>query len=189
MSVSTQQSDKPSRPSLQRTLLLCAAIVVVGGALLWIIFNTEPQAEREDAVRRTAMLVDVVTPETGAFRPVIEALGAVRPVRALELRPRVSGEVIELSDRLEPGSFVREGEVLLRIEDADYRNLLLQRESELQQAVAELELERGRQVQAEREYRELKKDRGEEIASDNLALVLREPQLKSAEAQCFKGIG
>jgi RND family efflux transporter MFP subunit len=169
--------------SRAKTLLISAAIVLSGAAFLWIIFNTEPTTEREDAVRQTAMPVDVITPETGTFRPTIEALGQVRPVQALELRPQVSGLVVELSPQLEPGGFVRAGEVLLRIEDADYRNLLLQRESELLQAQAELEIERGRQVQAEREYRELKRDRGEAISPENLALVLREPQIRSAEAR------
>ena len=180
---STIDGKQVSPVSRGRTLLISAAIVLSGAALLWVIFNTEPTTEREDAVRQTAMPVDVITPESGTFRPTIEALGQVQPVQALDLRPQVSGLVVELSPRLEPGGFVRAGDVLLRIEDADYRNLLLQRESELLQAQAELEIERGRQVQAEREYRELKRDRGEAISSDNLALVLREPQIRSAEAR------
>ncbi|MEE4172727.1 MAG: efflux RND transporter periplasmic adaptor subunit [Xanthomonadales bacterium] len=177
------EAEQRTPPLRGKTLLLSAAIVLSGAALLWVIFNTEPTTEREDAVRQTAMPVDVITPETGTFRPTIEALGQVRPVQALELRPQVGGLIIELSPQLEPGNFVRAGDVLLRIEDADYRNLLLQRESELLQAQAELDIERGRQVQAEREYRELKRDRGEALSRDNLSLVLREPQLRSAEAR------
>ena len=180
---STIDGKQASPASRGRTLLISAAIVLSAAALLWVLFNTEPTTEREDAVRQTAMPVDVITPESGTFRPTIEALGQVQPVQALDLRPQVSGLVVELSPRLEPGGFVRAGDVLLRIEDADYRNLLLQRESELLQAQAELEIERGRQVQAEREYRELKRDRGEAISSDNLALVLREPQIRIAEAR------
>lgn len=170
-------------PGLGRTLLICAALLLVGAAGLFLIFNTEPEADRETAVRQSAMLVDVTTPESGTFRPVIEALGSVSPAQEVLLRPRVSGEVVELSPRLVPGGFVRAGEVLLRIDDADYRNVLLQRQSEREQAVAELELERGRKLQAEREYRELKADRGEALESDNLALALREPQLRAAEAR------
>ncbi|MEJ2534571.1 MAG: hypothetical protein P8008_03680 [Gammaproteobacteria bacterium] len=98
--------------SLRRTLVVSSLIALAGAAALLLIFNTEPEAERETAVRQSAMLVDVVTPEGGSFRPVIEALGVVRPSRALELRPRVGGQVVELSSELEPGGFVREGEVL-----------------------------------------------------------------------------
>ncbi len=171
-----------ARPGIGRTLAICAVLLAAGAATLWLIFNTEPGAEREDAVRQTAMLVDVTRPESGAFRPVIQALGSVRPAQEVALRSRVSGEVTELSPHLVPGGFVKAGETLLRIEDADYRNTLLQRQSELEQAIAALELEQGRALQAEREYRELKADRGEELQPANLALVLREPQVRSAEA-------
>lgn len=169
--------------NVRNTLLLCTALVLLGAGALYLIFNSEPETEREDAVRQSAMLVDVVTPQAGDFRPVIQALGTVRPTREVSLRSQVSGEVIEVSDQLVPGGFVRAGDMLLRIEDADYRNALLQRQSELLQAEAELELEQGRQVQAEREYRELKQDRGESFATNSQALVLRQPQLRSAEAR------
>lgn len=179
----THRHGEGSTASLRKTLLVCAGLVAVAAVALVLIYNTEPTAEREDAVRQSAMLVDVTSPEAGTFRPVIQALGAVRAAQDVQLRPRVAGEVVAMSPRLVPGGFVRAGDVLLRIEDADYRNTLLQRQSELQQAIAELELEQGRKLQAEREYRELKADRGEALQSDNLALVLREPQLRSAEAR------
>jgi RND family efflux transporter MFP subunit len=95
------------------------------------------------------------------------------------LRPRVAGEVVELSPEFVPGGFVNRNDVLLRIDDADYRNVLAQRESELQQAIAELEIEHGRQDMAERDYRQLQR----ELEEDKKALVLREPQLRSAEAR------
>lgn len=176
---------EPATPkaSAARTLLLSLAVFAVGAALLVLIFSTEPEAEREDAVRQSAMPVDIVTPEAGSFRPVIEALGSVRASRSLELRPQVAGQVVEISPTLDPGGFVRAGDVLLRIEDADYRNQLLQRESELQQALAELELEQGRALQAKREYEDLKAERGAALQATNLPLILREPQLRSAEAR------
>ena len=40
-----------------KTLLLCAALLAIGGVALWVIFNTEPEFRRESAVRETAMLV------------------------------------------------------------------------------------------------------------------------------------
>jgi RND family efflux transporter MFP subunit len=161
-----------------KTLLLCAALLAVGGVALWVIFNTEPEVRRESAVRETAMLVEVERVETGTFRPEIQAMGSVRAAREVILRPRVGGEVEAIADAFVPGGEVQAGEVLLRIDDADYRVLLEQRESEYQQAVAQLEIENGRQEIALRDYRQLNKD----LQPDNRALVLREPQLRSAEA-------
>ena len=159
--------------------MLCAALLAVGGLALWIIFNTEPEVRRESAVRETAMLVEVVTAEAGDFRPRIRAMGTVRPEREVILQPRISGEVVEIAGSFAPGGEVEAGEVLLRIDDADYRVLLDQRESERLQAVAELEIENGRQEIALRDFRQLNKD----LDPDNRALVLREPQLRSAEAE------
>lgn len=160
------------------SVLISVVLVVLGAAALALIFSTEPIAEREAAVRQTAMLVQVTKPERGSFRPVIEAMGTVTPAREITLTPRVGGEVVELSDSFVPGGFARKGDVLLRIDDADYRNLLLQSESELKQARAELEIEQGRQELAERDYRELQRD----VSEDNRALILRQPQLRAAEA-------
>jgi RND family efflux transporter MFP subunit len=173
-----QQTELASGLSRRTTLIICAVLVLAGIVALSIIFSTEPRAQRETAVRQSAMTVDVITPASGSFRPVVEVLGTVKPARDIELRPQVDGRVIELSEDLVPGGFVRRGEVLLRIEDSDYRNSLLQRQSELQQAIAELEIEQGRQAQARREYRELQKT----LEPENEALVLRRPQLRSAQA-------
>ena len=171
-------NGKERRFSLAKTLLICAVLILAGAATLLLIFSTEPVPQRESAVRETAMLVDVTPVEVGSFRPLIQATGVVRPAREILLRPRISGEVVELTGAFVPGGFVDEGGLLLRIDDADYQILLQQRESELQQAIALLEVEHGRQDIAERDYREL----GKTLEDDNRALVLREPQLRSAEA-------
>ena len=166
------------RISLRATLAICAALVLAGVATLVLIFNTEPDVQRESAVRETAMLVEVTGVEAGTFRPVIEAMGTVRAAREVVIRPRISGEVIELASEFVPGGEVGQGDMLLRLDDADYRIALEQRQSELQQALASLEIEHGRQQIAENDYRQLNKD----LQPENRALVLREPQLKSAEA-------
>jgi RND family efflux transporter MFP subunit len=152
--------------------------VVGGAAVLALIFTTEPVALRETQTRQTAMLVEVTQAERGDFRPTIQALGTVIAAREITLTPRVSGEVTELAEAFDPGGFVSRGEVMVRIDDADYRNLLAQRESELQQAIATLEMERGASAKAEQDYRQLNK----EVPEDRKALILREPQLRSAEA-------
>ena len=87
-------------------------------------------------------------------------------------------EVIDMAAEFVPGGEVGAGDMLLRLDDADYRIALERRQSELQQAIAELEIEHGRQQIAENDYRQRNKD----PQPDNRALVLREPQLRSAEA-------
>jgi len=160
-------------------LLICGAILLLGAVTTGYIFSTEPTATRTGATRESAMLVDVADVASGAFQPSIIAMGTVRPAKDIILRPRVSGEIIQRADNFTPGGFVREGEILLRVDPADYRNTLQQRKSELHQAEADFKLAQGRQEIARREYDLLDK----KLSPENRALVLREPQLRAAQAR------
>lgn len=167
-----------SRRGLIRTVVICTVLALVGAVILFLIFNTEPTARRDGAVRQSASLVDVTQGEYGNFRPTIDAMGTVRPAREIAFSARVSGEVLELGDEFVPGGFVDAGELLVRIDDDDYRVELRRSESALEQAIADLEIERGEQAAAQAEYRQFNR----ELPPERRALVLREPQLRAAEA-------
>lgn len=161
------------------TVIICALILILAVAAISLIFMTEPSAQRSSAAKRTAMLVDIAGVERGTFRPDIVAMGTVRAEQEIVLSPRVNGEIISISESFTPGGFVDEGEILLQIDPADYEANLLQRQSELRQATADLELELGRQDLAKKDYKELEGT----ISSEYKTLVLREPQLNTARAR------
>lgn len=165
--------------SRSTTLLVCAAVLFLGGAVLALIFMTEPEASRSGAMKETAMLVEVVEARRGRYRPVIEAVGTVEPEQDVVLRPRVSGEIVARAEAFTPGGFVDRGEVLLQLDPADYENALAQRRSELAQTVADLELERGRQRVARRDLELL----SEAVEPESESLVLRRPQLETVQAR------
>lgn len=165
----------------KKTLIICIIILLVAGAVIIFIFLTEPTAKQEGATKETPMLVEVIEVQRGTFRPTIEATGIVQPSKDILLSPRVSGEVIHLSDGFTPGGLVEKGEILLQIDPADYRNNLQLRKGELSQAEADLEIEQGRQAVARQDY-ELVDDMLTS-ENENLELVLREPQLNAAKAQ------
>lgn len=162
----------------KKTILISLGILLAGAATILLIFNTEPEATRSGATKETAMLVDVVEVERDNFTPVIRAMGTVMPSQDITLSPRVGGEVMELSENFTPGGYVEEGEMLLQIDPADYRNILQQRRSELQQAQTNLTIEMGRQNVAQQDYELL----DDSLANENKALVLREPQLNAARS-------
>jgi RND family efflux transporter MFP subunit len=161
------------------TLVVCLLILALAAGVTTVIFQTEPTAQRSSASKRTAMLVDVIRPERGTYRPEITAMGTVRAEKEIELSPRIGGEIIELSEAFTPGGFVEKNAILLQIDPSDYEVSLLQRKSELRQATADLEMELGRQDLAEKDYRALEGT----ISSEYKTLVLRQPQLNSARAR------
>lgn len=160
------------------TLIGIGTIAAVAVFMIILINSTEPQARREAATKRTAMLVDVQPVQSGTYNPRIEGLGVVEAAQDITLSPRVNGRILEIAENFIPGGFVKEGDMLLRIDPADYENAVTQIESALAQAQADLDIELGRQGVAKKEYELLNRN----LDNENKGLVLRVPQLKAAEA-------
>lgn len=164
--------------SKRKTVIISIVILLASAVITFILFMTEPQAEREGATKKTAMLVDVERVHRGNFTPTVVATGSVQAARDIILSPQVGGQVVRISENFIPGSFVRKGEVLLQIDPADYRNTLLLRKSDRELAKSNLSIEMGRQDVARKDFELI----GQELSAENKALVLREPQLESAKA-------
>jgi len=163
----------------KKTIWISIGILLVAAAVTLTIFYTEPEAQRSGAVRETAMLVDVIETERGEFQPVVVATGTVQPSRDIILSPRVSGEIIRLSDVFEPGGTIPRGRILMQIDPSDYQNTLALRESDLSQAESDLNIEQGRQDVARKDYQLIE----ESMPIEDMDLILREPQLNAVKAQ------
>jgi RND family efflux transporter MFP subunit len=164
--------------SKKKTLFISLSILLGTALVLVIIFVSEPTAKQESAAKETAMLVDVRTAVKGSYQPVFVTTGTVKPVRDIVLSPRIGGEIISRSEKFNPGETVKKGTLLLRIDPADYENILRMRESDLNQALADLTLEKGRQEVARMDYEQS----GQHLSEENKALVLRIPQMNTARS-------
>ena len=100
------------------------------------------------------------------------------PAQQVTLRPQVAGKVVKLSPDVVPGGIVRQGQNLLAIDRRDYDVLVRQRQYDVARAERDLKVEQGNRAIAEQEYELL----GEAVAEEDRELVLREPQLASAQA-------
>ena len=162
----------------KRTLLTSLGILIAASVIMALIFYTEPTAQQTGATKATPMLVDVSEVQRANYQPTIQVMGTVRASQDINLSPRVSGEIISLSDSFAPGGYVEKGQVLVQVDSSDYKNTLEQRKSELRQARADLDLEMGQQDVAQRDYQLF----ADTLSEENKALVLREPQLESARS-------
>ena len=179
-------------------LSLTAIVAAAGIGYYWM--THKPKAQRRPPVPEAA-LVEVALLEATTHRVVIAAMGTVVPAREVQLASRVGGEIVELSDRCLPGGRFAAGEVIARIDPEDYQLAVRQQEAELQRRAAEvqqragelaqrqgdvirtqseLDLEMGQQAVAKREFELLGKD----LTPADRLLVLRQPQLKTAQANC-----
>ena len=115
---------------------------------------------------------------TGAI-PVYGA-GTVRPVAEIDVAAEINGKVVWVDPAFQSGGRVRKGQILFRIDDADYRNRVQQaRANVAAQHVALLRANEEAQI-ARAEYAQYRRDQTD-IAGAN-PLALWEPQLEAARA-------
>ncbi len=174
-------SELPPVRWWKRLLRILAAVVIVGvgiaGATYLQKSATKPQK------RPPAKWVPVV--ETQALQRTshgvtLTAMGTVIPARTVLLKSRVSGQVVAINPEFTDGGFLKQGSVVVQLDDSDYKLALAQRKSELVNAQYGLKLEMGRQQVAQREWQLLNGNRGKEAFDSDLAL--RKPHLDKARA-------
>lgn len=173
-------ASKSRRMSKKKIIFISVGILLLAVVITSFIFFTEPTAQSEGASKQMAMLVQVTEAEQGDFSPVLVATGTVEPVDDVIISARVGGEVIRRAPGFVPGGSVKEGDILLQIDPADYRNNLELRRSELLQAQTELDVEMGRQEVAQQD---LELVGGQSLSEEEKSLVLRQPQLNAVKAR------
>ena len=182
MSAPTDRPDTRRRSWWARlaAIALPLGVLVAAVVLGVMLFANRPTADRSTKVDKpSARLVTITPAEPAPKTLMISANGTVEAAQATELRARVSGQILSLNDNLAPGTRFDEGDVLARIDPADYRLALDQAQTELAKAQASLDTEQGQQAVARRE---LKLVGPENVSDKERNLALRGPQLASARA-------
>jgi RND family efflux transporter MFP subunit len=179
--------ERSKEPKPQKTLrilaigiakILVAALILVGAfAAYRYQMNTSPRAGRKKPPPQPK-LVQVIPARKADGTTTVTGDGIVMPAQKVMLRPQVTGQLMEISDDVVPGGIVRAGQKLMAIDYRDYDILVRQRQYEVARARKDLKLEQGSQAIARQEYELL----GEVISEEDRELVLREPQLASAQA-------
>ncbi len=159
--------------------LLPLAIIAVGVLAAWWLVANRPRVQRE-RLEPIPPIAQVVQAERSTERVRVVAMGTVVAAEQVFLQSEVSGRIIRQSPQLLPGGLFEAGEVILQIDPRDYEFVVRQREAAVERARLEIEIEKGRQVIAKREWKLLEEDISLDQASQNLAL--RKPQQKNAQA-------
>ena len=164
------------RPVLMR-IILPAVITAAGIGIAFFFLTTRPEPAVSPP-ERTARLVEVTHVSPTDHRIEIEAMGVVEAKSEIQLKPRVSGQILEESDELIPGRTFKKDAMLFRIDRSDYELALQTQEANDQQAQASYLIEQGQQTVAKADYEMT----GQTLTGSALDLVLRKPQLMQAEA-------
>lgn len=162
-------------PPLWQRLLL--PLLVLGGSLLvvYYIVANKPVAERGRPAQQATVRVEAMRLQPTRFQVELDSYGVVQPRTESRLIPQISGQIVAVSERFRAGAFFEAGEVLVEIDDRDYRAELEIARAQLVEAELRLSEEQARARQAQRDWERL----GQGDAGD---LVLRRPQVAAAKA-------
>ncbi len=158
-----------------RMVLPILGVLVVGGLLstLLIVGKPKPDEKPKEIPLRVVRVIEV---EPGQRQAEVISQGTVTPRVEIVVQPEVFGRIVEVSEDLVAGGFFAKNDVLFRIDPRDYELAVVKAEARVAEAQQFLARERAESEQARKEWSEL----GTGPASP---LVLREPQLKDAQAK------
>ncbi len=162
--------------------IILPMVVLASAVAIAMVFASlkKPPAEKPEADNRPVVTVEEIKPVE--YTHTINSYGVVTGKYETQLVAQVSGQILHISDAFVRGGFVREGDVLAKIDPSDYEAALTEAEASVADAQAALIQEKAQGKVAQREWSQI-------TQGTPTALSLRKPQLaqeiarlKSAQA-------
>jgi RND family efflux transporter MFP subunit len=159
--------------------LLIILIAIIAAA---VMISSKKPPEQID-VETPAFLVDAKPVHAEPVKFVVKSQGNVVPRNQTSLSAQVSGRVVSMSEAFIVGGIFKKGEVLLTLEQDDYKTELKLAEAELAQAQAALEEEIARGKVAAQEWRSVSNVAPPELGLRKPQLAKEKANVKAAEAK------
>jgi RND family efflux transporter MFP subunit len=177
-------NNPQGRPPLSRRekfALTVAGLVILGlsGAVAIYMMMTPPQPERRKQAPGT-LIVQIQEAAATSQQVTIPVMGSVVPAAEVDLKSRITGEVIWTHPEFREGGVVKNGQALLRIDPTEYELALIRKKAVLESAILDLKTEEGRQEVAKSEWSLLGLE--ERATEMDRELALRQPQLAAFQA-------
>lgn len=151
-------------------------ILAAAAAVMLLLFSLNPDVvEKESSIALTPVEVMVLEAVDRQF--IIESQGTVTAQDTTHLIAEVSGRVIEFAGSFQVGRFFHKDQVLLHIDDLDYRAVVEKARAVVAQHEAKLMAELALAKQAEADFKTL--GRSGKVSE----LALRTPYVEEAKAQ------
>jgi len=172
-----EQPQRAKSGVIKRTIVVILPLFVLMAAIAGVMFmgKLKPKAEsKSEAPSATPVVTAFAEPRSVELS--VTSQGEVRPRTEINLAAQVGGRITWLAPGFLEGGRFKRGEVLLRLDSAEYDLRVTQFQANVAQAQTVLTREISESEIARRDWEDL----GEGKAS---ALTLREPQMAEARAR------
>ena len=157
------------------SILLGLAILAGAGEAVYMLVLNKPVAQKVERLRTETSVKVLIATKHDVTLPV-PSQGLVNAIRSTTLAAQVAGRVEKVT-RFKVGERFTNDEILIELDDSDYRSAITQAESALAEANAALIQEQARADQALRDWNKISP--GQKPTD----LAARKPQLMSAQAR------
>jgi len=161
--------------------IMLPIIIIVGSIAVTVALVANREQPAQEELSEANILVEVMLPQVSDTYITVSSQGTVEPRTRTNIVSEVSGRVIEVSPAFVAGGFFRSGDVLLKLDDQNYRAALSRDAASVATARSLLEQERGQADVAQREWDRMSEQQRSQIRARDL--YLRKPQLEEAEAR------
>jgi len=167
----------------KRIIHILATLSFIGAGVVGFLVLTanKPQLKKTKPPAPIPMVSAVPVQIDDVAVPIVGE-GTVRPLREIQLVPQVSGSIIYISPALIDGGDFKKGEVMARIDPADYRLAVTLARARIKDSESSLKLAEEEAAAAQEEWQLLNKDNPGSRRKPP-ALVAKLPQLEAAKAK------
>lgn len=163
-----------------KTKFLPLIVILVAILIAGLMSLTKPDSlELESPNREVAVKTAIL--EKSQVQLTVKSQGTVQPLTRTMLVSEVSGTVMELAPQFEVGGTFSKGDVLIRLDAADYQVAKQRADAQLQSAKAQLLSEQARSSQAKKEWEMTGRP-----LSEAPVLALRTPFLAEAQSRLLQ---
>ncbi|PXF63918.1 efflux RND transporter periplasmic adaptor subunit [Kangiella spongicola] len=164
------------KKNLWLSTILPIALLVAIIILVNVMTSSKPKAFSRKAPERVET-VNVKPVEYTDYQVLIDSYGNIEAATSSQLVAQVSGQVTAVAPNFKTGMPIKKGQKLLQIDDRDYQIEVRIARAEVANAQLALNEEKARAEQALKDWKKINPNKK---AS---SLVLREPQMASAQAK------
>ena len=161
-----------------RVLIFILPVLVIAGAVgafaAMSALKPKPE-EKEDVVKAIPVLTAVAAQDNVTLK--VNVHGEVQPRTEINMVPQVSGLITYMSPKFIEGGRFNKGDLLVRIEPAEFELRMTQAKANVAQAETVITRETSEAAIARRDWEELGR------SGEPTPLTLREPQMAEAKAQ------
>lgn len=158
-------------------ILLPFIVIAVFVTAVYLIFFSSPEARKRGQRPPPSLVVEVLDVKPQSYQVTLSSFGKVTPTTQSQLSSQVSGQIVAVSDKFKVGQFFSKGDVLVTLDDRDYKIRVQSASAERAQAQVALDEEIALSAQAIKDRKNLG-TLGQ--ASD---YALRKPQMAAARAK------